>query len=97
MQTHSGKEHHSMSDSDQRPAPDAKPKKDSNGGQPRKPESPNSNRTVLYLLIVATICLVFSPLLFTKSDLKTLTSVSSKRGSKTATSTRPTSTISSLV
>ncbi len=73
MQTHSGKEHHSMSDSDQRPAPDAKPKKDSNGGQPRKPESPNSNRTVLYLLIVATICLVFSPLLFTKSDLKTLT------------------------
>ena len=62
-----------MSDSDQRPAQDSKPKKDSKGGQSRKPESPNSNSTVLYLLIVATIFLVFSPLLFTKSQVKTLT------------------------
>ena len=62
-----------MSDSDQRPPQDSKPNKDSKGGQPRKPESPNSNRTVLYLPIVATIFLVFSPLLFTKSEIKTLT------------------------
>ena len=73
MQTHPGKERHLMSDSEQRPSQDSKPSKDSNGDQPRKSESPNSNRTVLYLLIVATICLVFSPLLFTKSELKTLT------------------------
>ncbi len=73
MQTYLGKERHLMSDSEQRPSQDSKPSKDSNGDQPRKPESPNSNRTVLYLLIVATICLVFSPLLFTKSELKTLT------------------------
>ncbi|MFT4556095.1 MAG: cell division protease FtsH [Planctomycetaceae bacterium] len=73
MQTHLGKERHSMSDSDQQPSQDSKPSKDSKGGQPRKPESPNSNRTVLYLLIVATIFLVFSPLLFTKSEIKTLT------------------------
>jgi cell division protease FtsH len=73
MQNISGKERHSMSDSDQRPSQDSKPKKDSNDGQPRKPESPNSGRTVLYLLIVATIFLVFSPLLFTKSEITTLT------------------------
>ena len=65
-----------MSDFEQRPPQDPKPKRnrqnDSKGGQPRKPESPNSNRTVLYLLILATIFLVCSPLLFTRSETKTL-------------------------
>lgn len=65
-----------MSEFDQRPSQDKKSKQDRgndpNGGPARKPE-PGSNRTILYLLIVATIFLVFSPLLFTKTEIKTLT------------------------
>lgn len=76
MQNFKGKECHSMSDSDQRPSPDLKPKRDRQNdlknGSPRKPEPSNSNRTVLYLLILATVFLVCSPLLFTKSEIKTL-------------------------
>jgi cell division protease FtsH len=66
-----------MSDSDQQPSQDSKPsqdrQKESKGGQPRKPESSNSNRAILYLLIAATIFLVFYPLLFTQSKIETLT------------------------
>lgn len=66
-----------MSESDKRPPHEPKPGRnrsnDSSGGSSRKPEAPNSNRTVLYLLILATIFLVCSPLLFTKSAVETLT------------------------
>jgi len=65
-----------MSESDKRPSPETNPNRnrqsDSRGGPNRKPESPNSNRTVLYLLIVATIFLVCSPLLFSKAETRTL-------------------------
>jgi cell division protease FtsH len=66
----------SDSDSEQRPSEDSKPSRDrkneSKGGSPRKPESSNSNRVILYLLIVATIFLVIYPLLFTQSNVETV-------------------------
>lgn len=64
-----------MSDHDNHSPQDSGPDSDRSKGsrQPKKPESPNSSRIILYLLIGATIFLVFYPLLFTQSKTKTLT------------------------